>query len=88
MIRGPEGASFEVTAGGVKKFELGGTRNGVAPPAALKDRLYLVNVSGVPRFRPVYDALSRMGFYSLNPDRIRDSKRRIPESSWSATAAT
>ena len=71
-ILGPEGASFLVNAGEVREFELGGTRNGIAPPAALKDRLYLVNVSGVPKFRPVYDALSRMGFYSLNPDRIRD----------------
>jgi predicted ATPase len=72
VILGPEGASFLVIAGEVKEFELGGTRNGIAPPAALNDRLYLVNVSGVPKFRPVYDALSRMGFYSLNPDRIRD----------------
>ena len=72
VILGPERASFLVIAGEVKEFELGGTRNGIAPPAALKDRLYLVNVSGVPKFRPVYDALSRMGFYSLNPDRIRD----------------
>ena len=43
-----------------------------AAPAAVKDRLYLVNASGLPEFRPVYDALSRMGFYSLNPDSIRD----------------
>ena len=71
-ILGPEGARFLVNAGEVREFELGGTRNGIDPPAALKDRLYLVNVSGVPKFRPVYDALSRMGFYSLNPDRIRD----------------
>lgn len=41
------------------------------PPAA-PDRLYLVNVSGLPEFRPVYDALSRMGFYNLNPDEIRE----------------
>lgn len=41
-------------------------------PAATGDRLYLVNASGLPEFRPVYDAFSRMGFYSLNPDRIRD----------------
>ncbi len=41
-------------------------------PAASLDRLYLVNASGLPEFRPVYDALSSMGFYSLNPDRIRD----------------
>ena len=43
-----------------------------APPAASADRLYLVNASGIPSFRPVYEALSSMGFYNLNPDRIRD----------------
>jgi len=43
-----------------------------APPAASLDRLYLVNASGMREFRPVYDALSRMGFYNLNPDSIRD----------------
>ena len=41
-------------------------------PAAASDRLYLVNASGLPEFRPVYDAFSRMGFYNLNPDIIRD----------------
>jgi predicted ATPase len=41
------------------------------PPAA-SDRLYLVNVSGLPAFRPVYDALAGMGFYSLNPEEIRE----------------
>jgi predicted ATPase len=41
-------------------------------PAAALDRLYLVNASGLSAFRPLYEALSRMGFYSLNPDRIRD----------------
>ena len=41
-------------------------------PTASIDRLYLVSASGLPTFRPVYEALSRMGFYSLNPDRIRD----------------
>ena len=43
----------------------------VAPPAA-RNRLYLVNASGLPEFRPVYDAFSHMGFYNLNPDKIRD----------------
>lgn len=36
------------------------------------DRLYLTSVSALPQFRPIYDGLSRMGFYNLNPDRIRD----------------
>ena len=40
-------------------------------PAATTDRLYLVNASGLPEFHPVYEAFSRMGFYSLNPDQIR-----------------
>lgn len=43
----------------------------VVPPATA-DRLYLVNAAGLPAFRPVYDSLSRMGFYNLNPDAIRD----------------
>jgi hypothetical protein len=41
-------------------------------PAVSSDRLYLVNASGLPDFRPLYDALSSMGFYSLSPDRVRD----------------
>ena len=47
-------------------------------PAAASDRLYLVNTSGFPQFRPIYDAFSRMGFYNLNPDKIRDLQE--PES--------
>jgi len=43
-----------------------------SPPPAVTDRLYLVNASGLPAFRSVYEHLSRMGFYNLNPDRIRD----------------
>jgi predicted ATPase len=41
-------------------------------PAAVKDRLYLANLSGTPEFRPLYDALSRMGFYNINPDVLRE----------------
>ena len=47
-------------------------------PAAASDRLYLVNASGLPEFRPVYDAFSRMGFYNLNPDKIRDLQAPDP----------
>ncbi|MDE0555512.1 MAG: AAA family ATPase [Candidatus Poribacteria bacterium] len=47
-------------------------------PAAASDRLYLVNASGLPEFRPVYDAFSRMGFYNLNPDQIRDLQAPDP----------
>ena len=41
-------------------------------PAVASDRLYLVNVSGIAAFRPLYDAFAGMGFYNLNPDEIRD----------------
>jgi predicted ATPase len=42
-----------------------------AMPPASKDRLYLVNAAGLPQFRPVFDALSHMGFYNPSPDRMR-----------------
>lgn len=45
------------------------------PPPAQADRLYLVNAAGLPEFRPVYDAFSQMGFYSLNPERIRELQK-------------
>lgn len=48
------------------------------PPAAFADRLYLVNASGIPAFRGIYEALSGMGFYSLSPDRIRDLQSPDP----------
>lgn len=41
-------------------------------PAAAVDRLYLVSVSGLKEFAPVYQALSSMGFYNLNPASLRD----------------
>jgi predicted ATPase len=56
-------AFFRVRSGRVNSSE----RN---PPAALADRLYLVNASGLPAFRPVFDALSTMGFYNLSPTQI------------------
>jgi predicted ATPase len=41
-------------------------------PAHLSDRLALVALSGNPTFRPLYDALCLMGFYNLNPRKMRD----------------
>lgn len=41
-------------------------------PVAAKDRLYLVSVSSVKSFRPVFEALAGMGFYNLNPQALRD----------------
>lgn len=67
----PEGGAlkkhFYRVEGGEKtlsSFKLG--------PRASSDRLFLVAASGLPEFRPIYDALSHMGFYNLNPDEIRD----------------
>jgi predicted ATPase len=47
------------------------TNLNVVAPAALPDRLYLVNASYLAQFRPVYEAFSRMGFYNLDPDQLR-----------------
>jgi predicted ATPase len=48
------------------------TTSAKVAPAAAADRLFLVTASGLPEFRRVYEAFSRMGFYNLNPGRIRD----------------
>ncbi len=44
-------------------------------PPVSSDRLYLVVASGLPQFRPVYDALQGMGFYNLNPDQIKEVQK-------------
>jgi hypothetical protein len=41
-------------------------------PPAMKDRLYLSSAAGLPEFRPLYDALTQLGFYSINPAVIRE----------------
>lgn len=57
----------------------GALASSVSPaPAVAKDRLFLVNASGLPEFRDVYEALSSMGFYNLNPDRIRELQAPDP----------
>ena len=47
-------------------------------PAVLPDRLLLVAASGLPEFRPVFDALSRMEIYNLNPREIGAMQRPDP----------
>ncbi|MBI1930037.1 AAA family ATPase [Candidatus Poribacteria bacterium] len=75
VLRGPELLSqeeyFRVENGAV-------TTSVKVAPAATTDRLYLVNASGLAEFRPVYEAFSWMGFYSLNPDKIRDPQPPDP----------
>ena len=65
---GLEGAFYDVQDGALrnKSAQLG------TPPAVSSDRLYLSTASGLPAFRPLFDALSRMGFYSMNPAEIRE----------------
>lgn len=61
-----EDCFYRVEAGVVRE-----STGSVMPPASA-DRLYLVSAAGLPEFRALYDALSHMGFYNLNPDEIRD----------------
>jgi predicted ATPase len=68
ILRHPDGARFEVHGGIVTAFP---AHLGAAPPAT-SDRLFLVNAAGHAPFRLVFDALSRMGFYNLNPDAMRE----------------
>jgi predicted ATPase len=44
-------------------------------PAVTSDRLALVSVSGLSAFRPVYDRLTAMGFYNLNPKILRELQK-------------
>jgi predicted ATPase len=66
-VKGLSGSAFyEVESGRVVRSTL------QTPPSATKDRLYLVNASGMDEFRSLYDSLSSMGFYNLNPDEIKE----------------
>lgn len=40
-------------------------------PRVASDRLYLVTLSGLAEYRPIYDALVSMGFYNLNPELMK-----------------
>lgn len=44
-------------------------------PAIVPDRLALVAAAGLSDFRPVFDALTAMGFYNLNPKLMRELQR-------------
>ncbi|MDJ0765729.1 MAG: AAA family ATPase [Myxococcota bacterium] len=55
---------YEVVSGEVQKASK------EVMPAALSDRLFLVAASGLQEFRPVFDALSSIEVYNLNPNMI------------------
>ncbi|MFN3076439.1 MAG: AAA family ATPase [Alphaproteobacteria bacterium] len=62
-------SNFHVRSGEVEKASFGPV------PATLPDRLFLVAASGLPAFRPVFDALSRIEVYNLNPRSIAAMQR-------------
>lgn len=47
-------------------------------PKVSTDRLFLVAVSGMPEFRPVFDGLAGINVYNLNPDAMRAPQRPDP----------
>jgi predicted ATPase len=49
-----------------------------AAPKSTKDRLFLTSVSGVPAFRPLYDALASIASYNINPAAVRETHRHDP----------
>ena len=57
---------FVVREGSVERSTLG-----VSLPRPAPDRLFLVSASNVDEFRPIYDALTGMAFYSFSPDVMR-----------------
>lgn len=68
IIRDADGSSvahYHVAAGSVI------TASVDPAPAASADRLYVVNASGHPAFRPLYDALAGMAFYNTVPGAMR-----------------
>ena len=72
-----EAQSFYVIEDG----ELRDSSFNVGPPVS-KDRLYLVAAAGFPPFLPLYNALSHMGFYNLNPDALCLASRAWRGNMW------
>ncbi|MCB1965479.1 AAA family ATPase [Accumulibacter sp.] len=80
--RGYEVQNEECVLGGVGKGPYFRIERGVLQassettfPVVTADRLALVAVSGMAVFRPVFDALSAMGFYNLNPKLMRELQK-------------
>jgi predicted ATPase len=80
--RGYEVQAEECVVGGIGRgpffrIDRGNLRAGSEPtfPAVTADRLALVAASGLTAFRPVFDALTAMGFYNLNPKLMRELQK-------------
>jgi predicted ATPase len=61
----------------VKNGEVQEQSERVMPPAS-NDRLYLVAAAGIDGFRPLYDGLSSINIYSINPEAMRQLQRPDP----------
>jgi predicted ATPase len=73
-----EECSFQFMGAGAHfKIERGQLIDSSEPtfPAVTSDRLALVSASGMTAFRPVFDALTAMGFYNLNPKVMREPQK-------------
>ena len=68
---GPPSAMEPPTRFVVKEGEVEQSNIKVTLPRPAPDRLFLVSASNVTEFRPVYDALTDMEFYSFSPDVMR-----------------
>jgi len=73
---GPTGGGsphyYEVEAGQVVRSSIR------YPPVCASDRLFLVPVSNLPEFRPVYDMLTGIEIYHMEVDRLREWQRYDP----------
>jgi len=72
LLSGAEPARFKVTDGELT------TNLEERLPQPATDRLFLVSASSVSEFRPLFDALTRMGFYNLSPAAIRQPQPPDP----------
>jgi predicted ATPase len=69
-IGGPgKGPSFQIERGDVM------SSSEPTFPAVTSDRLALVAASGLTAFRPVFDTLTGMSFYNLNPKAMRELQK-------------
>lgn len=62
-------ASFDVRDG---ELAYASEELNFAKPKVSSDRLFLTAVSGLPAFRRLFDALSGMRFFNINPDELKE----------------
>ncbi len=80
--RGYEVQAEECVIGGIGKGPFFKIEHGILKqsseatfPAVTADRLALVAASGIEAFRPVFDLLTAMGFYNINPKLMRELQK-------------